>query len=173
MDHTDSLSDDQVKLVKGWLDELIGVVEKTADNRRQDGGFALLLEPGEPAGMTVVAGNAVADGGKLETILKEVVAELKDSDPDTAKLIKLNVAKHEGVRFHKASLPMPWPALVPHMGETLEIVLGIDNDKVFLAAGADPVKAIRRSSANRSRRRQGSAADADDRFGRVDREVCP
>ena len=53
-----------------------------------------------------------------------------------AKQIKLNADKHEGVRFHTLSIPTPTPELVPFVGETLDIVLGIDDDKLFLAAGA-------------------------------------
>ena len=130
-----------MKMVKRWLDVVIGVFEKTADNRRYDGGMAVLLDS---AGATVVIGGAVADGAKLESVLREIVAEVKSTDPDTAALIKLNAVKHEGVRFHRVSVPMPSPGLVPYLGETLEIVLGIDDDKLFLAAGTDSTKALKK-----------------------------
>jgi hypothetical protein len=136
------LADDQVKVVKGCFDDVIGVLEKTADSRQNDGGFAVLLEP---AGATVVMGRAVADGGKLERVLKRFVEEAKKTDPDAVKIIKLDAAKpHEGVRFHAASLPNPRPELVALLGETLEIAMGVDDEKLFLAAGADPIKAIKK-----------------------------
>ena len=128
-------------LVKRWVDDLISVGEKTVDNRQNDGGLAILLDS---AGATFAVGGTVVDGTKLETVLKQFVEEAKKTDPDTAKLIKLNAAKHEGVRFHKASLPMPWQELVPLAGDTLEIVVGIDDDKLFLATGHDPIKALKK-----------------------------
>ncbi len=116
--------------------------------------MAVLLDP---TAVTVVAGMSIVDGPKLEKALKQLADELEKSDPDKAKWLKLNADSHQGVRFHTLSIPMSADELAqlaplkPFVGDTLEIVLGIADDKVMLAAGRDAAaklkKAIDRSKA--------------------------
>ena len=169
------MSEDQVKLVKHWLDDVIGVFEKTADNRQYDGGLAVLLEP---AGATVVAGGAVADGAKLEKVLKQFVEEAKKSDPDIASLIKLNAAKHEGVRFHKVSIADAQAGTRAVPGRDAGNRAGNRRRQALLGRRTRCGQVAEKDHQPiEGRRRQGSAADADERVRRVDRKVrlrpCP
>ena len=49
------------------------------------------------------------------------------------------------MRFHVLSLPTPDEKLVPVVGQTLDVVLGIADDKVLVAAGRDAAKALKKA----------------------------
>jgi hypothetical protein len=131
------LSDDQLALAKQAADDVLDVLQKTIDSKKNDGGLALVLEP---ASVTLVAGGQIAEGAKLEGLLKKLV----EADSDATKVIKLNTDKHEGVRFHTLTVPVPEPKLVPLVGETLEIVIGIGDDRLLVAAGRDAAKTLKK-----------------------------
>jgi hypothetical protein len=131
------LSDDQLALAKQAADDVLDVLQKTIDSKKNDGGMALVLEP---AAATLVAGGQIAEGAKLEGLLKKLV----EADSDATKQIKLNTDKHEGVRFHTLTVPTPEPKLVPLVGDTLEIVIGIGDDRVLLAAGRNAAKTLKK-----------------------------
>ncbi|MEN6450935.1 MAG: hypothetical protein ABFC96_10625 [Thermoguttaceae bacterium] len=142
------LSADEVKSATQMIGDVFDVFGRTADAKKIDAGVTAFLEPDAAA---VVGGLAVADGAKLDKVLKQLVGELQQSDPDAAKQIKLNAETHEGVRFHTMSLPTPDESMKPLVGDTLEIVIGIADDKLLLAAGRDAAgklkQAIKRSKA--------------------------
>ncbi|MCD4727067.1 MAG: hypothetical protein K8R46_05370 [Pirellulales bacterium] len=134
------LSKDEIKLATKLLDDINDFLVKTIETKESDGGFALLLDT-EAA--TLVAGGAVAGGGKLEKVVEQLVADLKNTDPDAAKMIKLGADTHRGVRFHTLSMPMPEPELEPFVGDELEVILGVADDRVYLAVGRDAAKTLK------------------------------
>ena len=77
------LSEDGLKQATHLADELFAVLEKSVETRRSDGGLAVLVDP---AGVTVLGGAAVADGGKLDEIFKELVAEIEKGSPVSGRL---------------------------------------------------------------------------------------
>ena len=93
--------------------------------------------------MTVAAGSIVADGAKLEDILKKLLAEAEKNEPEAAKLIKLNAETYKGIRFDVFSMPAPDPKLAALVGDTLDVVLGIGDKQVFIAAGRDADKTLK------------------------------
>jgi hypothetical protein len=131
------ISADQTKLAKEIGGEMMDMLQKTIAAKKSDGGLAVLLDP---ATLTVVAGAQVVDSSKLEGILKKLIA----ADPEAAKQIKLDADKHDGVRFHKISFPTKDPKLVPLVGETMEIVLGIAEDRAFVALGRNAAETLKK-----------------------------
>ena len=142
------LSGEDLKLATQLTGDIFDVLEKTVDAKKKDGGMSILLDP---AAVTVVAGVAVVDGPKLEKVLKQLADELGKSEPEKAKWLKLNADSHEGVRFHTLSIPMSADELAslaplkPFVGDTLEVVLGIADDKLMVAAGRDAAKTLKKA----------------------------
>ena len=134
------LSKDEIKLATKLLDDINDFLVKTIETKESDGGLALLLDT---EAVTLVAGGAVAEGGKLEKVIEQLVADMKNTDPDAAKMIKLNADTHRGVRFHTLSIPTPQPEMKPFVGDELEVVMGIADDRLYLAAGRDAVKTLK------------------------------
>jgi hypothetical protein len=138
------LSVDELKLATQLIGDVLDVLEKTVDAKKKDGGMSLLLDS---AAITAVAGVAVVDGPKLEKALKRLVDGLQKSEPETAKWFKLNADSHQGVRFHAFSIPSSnFPdQMKAFVGDTLEVVVGIAADKLYLAAGRDAAKTLKKS----------------------------
>jgi hypothetical protein len=134
------LSQEQLDLASDMLNQLFDLVIKTIELKKTDYGMAVVLEPNA---LTVAAGSIVADGAKLEDILKKILAEAEKNEPEAAKLIKLNAETYKGIRFDVFSMPAPDPKLATLVGDTLDVVLGIGDKQVFIAAGRDAVKTLK------------------------------
>ena len=83
-----------MKMVKRWLDVVIGVFEKTADNRRYDGGMAVLLDSAERPRSSSAAQWPTA--AKLESVLREFVAEVKEHGPRHGRLDQIERRQARG-----------------------------------------------------------------------------
>ena len=134
------LSKEQLDLAADVLNQLFDLAIKTIELKKTDYGMALVLEPNA---LTVAAGSIVADGAKLEDILKKLLAEAEKNEPDVAKMVKLNAETYKGVRFDTFSMPAPDPKLATLVGDTLDVVLGIGDKQVFIAAGRDADKTLK------------------------------
>jgi hypothetical protein len=134
------LGKDDLKLASQLLGDMIDVVEKTFENKKTDAALAVVLDP---AAVTLVAGAAIADGAKLEKAFGQLADEIKKNE-DAAKSMKLSAESYEGVQLHIISTPTPDPNLTPMVGDTLEIVVGIADDKVLAAAGRDALKTLKK-----------------------------
>jgi hypothetical protein len=134
------LSKEQLDLASDVLNQLLDLAIKTIELKKTDYGAALVLEPNA---ITLAAGSIVADGTKLEEILKKLLAEAEKNEPDAAKLVKLNAETYKDIRFHTFSMPTPDPKLAALTGDTLDVVLGVGDKQVFIAAGRDAVKTLK------------------------------
>jgi hypothetical protein len=134
------LSDEEQKLATQILGDVLDVVQKTIDNKKSDAAVALLLKPNSA---TLVAGGLIAEGAKLEKVVKQLVDLVGKDQPDLAKMVKLDAETHQGVRFHTVAIPVPSPEPVKVFGETLEIVLGMSDQSVYLAVGRDAAKTLK------------------------------
>lgn len=122
------------------LDAVIDCINKTIETKKSDSGMAILLDPNA---VTIIAGTAIAGGDKLEKTVLDYIAELEKSDPEAAKLFKLNAETYQGIRFHKFAMPLPAPTLEPMLGEQFGVVLGIADDRLYFAAGKDAAKLLK------------------------------
>ncbi len=134
------LSQEQLDLAADMLNQLFDLVIKTIELKKTDYGMSVVLEPNA---LTMAAGSIVADGTKLEDILKKLLAEAEKDEPDVAKMVKLNAETYKGVRFDTFSMPAPDPKLAALVGDTLDVVLGIGDKQVFIAAGRDAAKTLK------------------------------
>lgn len=145
-----NLSEGQIKLAKQLLTDALAVLEKTVEAKKLNGGLLVDLEPGK---VTLLAGGTVAGGAKLDQILKQLVEEVKKDQPAVEDMVKLNAETYDGVRFHTLSVPSADPGLTRIFGDTLDVVLGVADDRVYIAAGHEPAKKLKavldRSKANR------------------------
>ncbi len=90
--------------------------------------------------MTFIAGGAVAEGKKLESTAKKIIAEAQ-KDPQ----VKTHTETYKDFTLQTVSLTIPdtekqWTAV---LGKTLDVVLGTSDKKVFLAAGRDAAKTMK------------------------------
>jgi len=134
------LSDEQAKLAGELIEDGISVLEKTVEAKKTDGGLAVYLNPGE---VTVVAGGGIVGGDKLNKLIKQLVDELKKSDPDSAELVKLNAQPVDKVSFHTAAIPASDEEMTRVFGETLDFVLGVGNDKLVGGVGHDAIAKLK------------------------------
>lgn len=136
------LSDEELKVATQLLGDLLDVLERTIESKRSDVGAAVLLNPGA---VTFLAGGAIAEGNKLESVVKQLAQMATAEEPDLANALTLDAETHQGVRFH--SLNLPTAALDPEaarlFGQTLEVVLGISDNSVYLAVGSNAASTLK------------------------------
>jgi hypothetical protein len=132
----EDLGKEQQDLLKQWVGDVMDVINGTLDTRKSDSAMAVLLD-GQP---TLVAGAAVADTGKLEKAIKQLLG-----DPKLAALVKFDADKYEGIEFHVAKLPISDPQAAELLGKKIEIAVGCGNHAVYLGAGKDSLKILKRA----------------------------
>jgi hypothetical protein len=139
-----SLTAEQLQEAKKLLGQMIDVVKETVTDRKLDVGVAAWMNAKL---LTVVAGSRAVDTAKLDKLLKEVAAQAIKDNSNAAGMIKLDAENYLGFRFHTASIPMNDLGELPHLrelvGQSLEVVVAIGEDSVYLAAGRDPVAKIK------------------------------
>ena len=123
------------------------VLEKTVEGGKVDGGLMVNLAP---KNVHVVAGLKIAEGAKLDKVVKQVVERVGKENPTATQLIKLDAETYQGVRFHVFTFPV---ALIPEheregfskvFGDKVEIViLGIGDDSVYVAYSSDAAKTLK------------------------------
>ena len=69
--------------------------------------------------------------------------KVQQENAQAAKSLKLSEETYEGVHFRGISFPTPNKNLVPAVGPTLEVVWGVGDDKVMVAAGRDATKTLK------------------------------
>jgi hypothetical protein len=151
----------KAELGKQLIGKIMALLQDTLKNGRVDGGAAVIAKPDA---LTVVAGGAASNDGRIEDVAKIIVEAAKAEHPEKAleidRWVKLNASEFQGVKLHTVSIPIPADApdrakMVPLIGETLEIVVGTTKDGAYIAAGRDPLatlkKAIEQSAAQASK----------------------
>ena len=127
------------------LEGLLDVVSATVEQGRIDAGASLKLAGESP---TLVAGAAVAETAKVEELVKQAAAQIKKEAPQLT--VALNAAEHEGVKFHRFSLPTQdmekdAPKLRAVLGEQIDVLVGVGKQNVYLAAGQGGLEAVKQS----------------------------
>jgi len=135
------LTQAELQLATQMVGDAFDWLDANVESRTSDGGLAVLLEPD---GITAVAGAAIAEGAKLDKLIKQLVALAVEADPDVADVLTMDAEVYDGVRFHVLSVPVPDPEAERFFGENLEVVLGIGDDSLYLAAGRDAVKTLKK-----------------------------
>ncbi|MBN1908363.1 MAG: hypothetical protein JW818_01365 [Pirellulales bacterium] len=128
---------------------LFGIARGMVLGDRVDGAVTLIVQP-EAA--TFLTAQYVADMTKLEGFLKLLVETATKYKPELAKQIHLDADEFQGVRLHTASFPVPPKAkdrarVVRLVGETIDVVVGVGDENVYVAVGRDAMKTLKRAIA--------------------------
>lgn len=138
------LPEDKAKVAKNLLNGLFDVIDATIVGGKIDGGLAVKVSP---KSATLVAASTIADGAKLDELIKTVLKQFGDEMPLVAKGTKLDYKEHAGLKLHKISVPVD--ALGDEtgkakglLGDTLDVIVGIGPKTACVAAGRDAEKLL-------------------------------
>ncbi len=115
------------------------MLEENVEAKVTDAGMIGKIGPNQ---LTLVAGSYVADGPKIEGLLKQFLGQLIKEQPEAKAHLKLDAETHSGVNLHVLSIPAeqldegaePLRRLV---GDQLDVIVGIGQNSLYLAAGRD------------------------------------
>ena len=130
----EDLEGEEAKAAQQLVDDLAQVVRDSVAKGHMDGGGSLVIENGD---LQLVMGMSIAEGAKLETSVKKL-AEWAKADDVPAKF-NFDMATENGIRYHQIVLEVPSDEVEARemFGEELEVLLGVGDDVVYLAAGKD------------------------------------
>lgn len=132
------LSENVASKAKQWISEALGLVMETIETRDINGAVAAMLEPGAA---TLIAASTVADGAKVDRLLRDIARTSAAESPELAKTLQLDAATHASVTLHALSLPIAeidgFERIVRMVGDRLVLVVGTDAKHVWLAVGHD------------------------------------
>jgi hypothetical protein len=141
-----ALSDEERKLAKQILGDLVGVMRETVQGRRVDAGLAVLADADS---LNLVGGGFVADTATLEKVFKQMVHLALAEDPDLDEAITLDADEHQGVRLHTLSVPaeqLPTDDIPPMLvGESLTAAVGFSDRHVYVALGPQAIDKLRQA----------------------------
>jgi len=139
------LTSDALKTRRDLVGRLFDVAAVTAAGGRSDGAVSLVVRPDR---VTLIAGAYVADGRKLQSVVKPVLQYLSGRHEALANL-KLNAATCQGVSLHTLSIPAPTNTdrdkFIRMFGKSMEIVLGFGPQAAYLAVGKDAMESLKRA----------------------------
>ena len=134
---------------KRFVKELFDIVGSIAEKKRLDGAVSLLLEPGAA---TLMGAKHVPDAARLEKMAQHFAEMVVAEHPQVKDIatVKANIEEFEGVRFHAISVPLPNQTenrdkVVALVGETLEAVVGVSNESVYVAVGRNPMAKLKKA----------------------------
>jgi len=137
----------ELETAKQMVGDLFDVLEATVEDGRLDAAMAVSMAPDA---LTFVAGGHVADSAKLESVIKQLAAQAIKESPEAAQAIKIDAGEHAGVRLHTVALPTSEmdtdvEVLSQLVGETLDVVIGIGDGAIYLAAGRDAMSTLKQA----------------------------
>jgi len=138
------LGDDELKLAKRLINDLVDVIQKTIEGKQWDGGAVLFLDADR---LTAVAGSLVADTAKVETLIKDLVNQAAKDQPELAAAIKMNAEQYQGYRFTRIAVPTTQLGqaanLSKFVGDTFEVIIALGEKNVYVSAGRDATKTLK------------------------------
>ena len=139
------------KAAEGLLADIYEAFNEIVDAKRIDNAAALLLASGSA---TLLDAKYVPNADELEKIAGQISDIVQAKHPQLKELVtvKPNVEEYQGVRFHAVSVKIPDDAddrekVVALVGETLELILGVGDDSIYMAAGREPLATLKKAIA--------------------------
>ena len=141
IDDSDDIEDEAKPIAKRMANYMLDVVTETIRSGKFDMGMSMMVNE---AGMNMVAGAHIVDGGKFEGHIKEI--EAMAASKGKAVKVALNVDQHAGVKFHTISIPVPEDEEDARkaLGENLEIAVGIAKESAYVAVGKQGMDLVRK-----------------------------
>jgi hypothetical protein len=133
------------KTAKQLVDDAFAIITSAVNERDLDVGVLFLA--GEERA-TWLGGIRVADGSKVEDLLKAIVEEAAKQAPQLKEAVQFNAAEHGGVRLHTLTVPMGElgvPQLGELFGDELVIVVGAADKAAYLSVGTDSLEALKKA----------------------------
>lgn len=137
------MSDEELGLLKGLMDEVFALLDSTVAAGKMDMGANVMLDD---ENANIAMGMAVANPAGLENKIKDLVAKM-ESEIGDAVTINLDCENVNGIRFHEVIVPVPGSEeeLQNLMGESAKIYIGFGSDVIYVAAGSDPMENLKSS----------------------------
>ncbi len=131
--------------VKDVVGQLMDVLDDTVKGGVFNGGAAIVGD----GPFTVVAGGQVADGARLEGVVKKL-ADLAKNDPGfPADALKLNADKHKDIVFHTLTVDIPADDenaddIKKLIGDKLILTVGVGKQAAFLGIGSNGIETLKK-----------------------------
>lgn len=139
------LPEEVEKTAKRLVDDAFALVTSAVSEREMDLGVLFLADEKRA---TLLGGARVADGAKVEELLKAVVEEAAKEQPQLKEAVRFNAAEHAGVRMHTLTVPtnaLGVPELSELFGEELMIVAGAADKAAYLSMGTDSLETLKKA----------------------------
>ena len=142
MEEDGEMTDDQIGQMDEIISGLMDALSETVEAGVVDGGAVVTLDDG----FNLAAGMLIKNPGKVEAAVKKAIT-LAESKVEEDFEVKLNAGSHQGVNFHKIVVPIPEDEeeMMDVFGDTMNIVIGIGKDAVYLGAGSDPMSLTKKA----------------------------
>lgn len=139
---SDLESDKEKAAAKEIVSSLIGVLRKTAEGGKLDGGAAVLL--GEAGGTTVAFGGRLSDTAELDRALRKA-AKLAEREEDFPG-IKFDAGKQGDVALHTMSIPLDDAEEQARamFGDELDVTFGVGGGSFYLVLGKDATATLKK-----------------------------
>jgi hypothetical protein len=135
-------------VAKDIVGGLIDVTRQTTETGRADGALSVIARDGT---LRLVTGRNLAGGATLDATFRKFVDALRRQYPiQVDRAITTDVDRLGEVRFHAISIDVP-PGVpnrrevVRVIGERLEAVVGIADDRAYLATGPDALETLKQA----------------------------
>ena len=140
-------SDEEKKIARDLVREVLTVVEQTVKQGRVDSAMSLVLEP---KAVTFVAAGRLVDAPRLEKVARQVTGIVKNANPTVGGWIKLDADQWQSVKFHTVSIPIPADAkdrekAVQLLGETLDVAIGLGPDSIYVGVGRNALSTLKQA----------------------------
>ena len=139
------LPEDIAKTSKQLVDDAFAIITATVEAREVDLGAFFQSGDGKAV---VLGGIRLADGAKLEEVLKTVVEEAAKELPPLKEAVKFNAAEHDGIRLHTLTIPtgeLGVAEVSELFGDELVLVVGTSDKAAYLSVGTDSLATLKKA----------------------------
>jgi hypothetical protein len=145
-------SNEEKAFAKELVTEALAIVEGTVASGKADGAMSVRLAPDA---VTVVGAGFISDGKKLEGIAKRIKDVLASENPMINEWVTIDADRYKDVGLHTVSVPIPDDAddrekAVRLIGESLDVVVGMGEESIYVAVGRDAMKTLKQAIADSS-----------------------
>lgn len=137
--------EDKAAVLTKITNQLSGVIKKTLESGLMDMGGVIFTNDG----LNATFAAQIADARSLESSIKEIVSESQSKLDEEGVVFNLNAGSHSGFNLHKISIELPEDelddAVIDMFGEKVNLILGINDSQVYIAAGKNPEATLKKS----------------------------
>jgi nitrogen regulatory protein PII-like uncharacterized protein len=141
IENNEDMSEDERQLAEKLAEQVFDVIEATVKSGQIDGGMCMVMDD---SSANIAAGFQCVDASKLESVVKDLVAEAEKRAPGQFE-VKLNAMKKFGANFHKFVVPVPDEEAQKMFGEKATLYLGVGSDVVYIGLGTEPMELLEKA----------------------------